>query len=426
MSRCRNLGRVQRTTRPSSGWWLLFSPAMAFALGFTTIGYYTFATYISLAGDVGSGYAIAYRGFTVLVLLMMFSGRRYIRRKLTRKLVPGILFLILYLIRMLENILLRGVVIEPGNAKALLSYLFGAILSSLILASVWRAYDPRDLQRILSFLAIVFSIGALIAINGISAADENFRLSLEKVNPISLAYVGSSFMLFYLVVAQKSKKIAIEAIVVVPILLFIALKAQSRGMMLSTAAVVVIYFLILRGTRKIVFTLIGGLLALAAIIVANPQVIDRALGSISKIGSESDLSTAMRAISFQGAYEQFLADPIFGRWVIELTTNYYPHNLYLESLMAVGIVGSLPLIVHLCFASFASLSILRLRQGSWVWTFFALLFFREAIGSGASGSIWGNVNLWITSFIVIAIWDGHKREGLRAYDSTNLDSKDSC
>ena len=124
----------------------------------------------------------------------------------------------------------------------------------------------------------------------------------------------------------------------------------------------------------------------------------------------SDRSTFLRVLSFQGAYEQFLDHPLFGRYVNEHLTYYYPHNIYLESFMAVGLLGSAPFFLHVFLALRSALLVLRLKYVSWVWTFISILFMREAMGSAASGSLWGNTGFWMTSFLVIAIWSGHRRE----------------
>jgi hypothetical protein len=396
--------KFKRITRQTYVWRLLFSPAMALALSIPTVGYYTFATYSSLMGAQSSAPAIAYRAFSLIFLLAVFISGWWHRSKLPKQALPGLLFLTIYLLRMLENVVVQNIDIPPGNNRVFLTFLAGGILPSVLLASLSSGFSNRHLRLILSFFAVVFSVGALLMISRLDATAASARLGFEKVNPIALAYVGSTFILFYLVIAQKSRRAAIEAAVVVPILLFIALQAQSRGMMLSTTAVVLIYFLLLRGDRKVAVFAVVGVFSILTYYLADPAIFQRAIGSISRIDTVNDLSTAMRALSFRGAYQQFFADPILGRWVSEQYTGYYPHNIYLESLMAVGLIGSIPFIIHIYFSCVAAISIIRLKSENWVWTFVALLFLREAIGSAASGSIWGNVNFWISSFVVISFW----------------------
>ncbi len=393
--------------RGSSLWTLPISPSMALALGFPSIGYYTFATYASLsgAGMEGSVAAIATRASALLVLgAAFFSAWRY-RTPLPARLIPGLLFVGIYLLRMLENIGLQGVSIAYGNGKAFLIFIFSSILTSLALSIIWRGLSSRDCRIIFSFMAVFFTAGALFSMDNSGM----LRLAFTKVNPISLAYVCSSFIFYYLLIAQKSWRAGIEAVIMIPFLIMIAAQAQSRGMMISSAVCLMIYIATRRGKHLFVTLGMMGLLLVMVMLTIDYHYFETALAALQRIDPVNDRSTAIRVLLFRGAFEQFLADPLFGRYVNELNTGFYPHNIYLESLMAVGFIGSIPFFLHLFFASTAAFSILWSNNTNWLWAFIALMFFREAIGAAASFSIWGIPGFWITSFLVIAIWHGRRR-----------------
>jgi len=397
--------------------WLLrvvLNPAMAFALAFPTIGYYTAQTYASLLGFQDSAPAIAFRATSIVIAVLVFVTAGRLRSKLPAQLTGGIIFLFLYFARMVENIVFQDIIILPSNEVVLLNFAFNLLLPSIVMAAMWRGIDFGKAQMILSLVAVLFAAGALLLVGRLIDTPAGARLDFEKVNPIALAYVCSTFLLYYLVAAQHSRRVSIEAALVAPVLVLVAARAQSRGMMISTAACVLLYFVLTRGGRRVVALFIGGAVALVAFITVEPRYLEVAMRALDRIGTEHDLSTSMRVISFQGALEQFLADPIIGRYVQELITGYYPHNIYLESLMAVGLTGTLLFCIHLIFATVAAIGVLRTRNIGWFWPFIALLYFREAIAGAASGSIWGNNGLWITSFMLIAMWFRQNSRGSRA------------
>ena len=381
---------------------------MAFALCLPSMGYYTFATYANLIPFDGSGPAIVIRALALVVVIIAFAQRSHHSIGLPSHVLPGVLFLVLYFLRMLENVWLQNMAIPPNTGVAFLNYTFSLALTSLLLAVLWHGYSSRDARVIFSTLAGLFIIGALLNIQGGGVSEKIMRLAFEKVNPISLAYTCSTFILYYIIIAQKSRFAAFEAIVIVPFLLFFAMQAKSRGMIISTASVIVLYFVLLRGGRRIVMLSVTGLFGIIAAYSIDWIYFENLFLALERINTSTDMSTALRVSSFRGAYEQFLSDPLLGRYVNEKNSDYYPHNIYLESLMAVGILGSTPFVLHLVFSSVASLAILRMKDVDWIWTLVALIFLREAIGSAASGSIWGNNGFWITSFMTIAMWFGRR------------------
>ena len=310
----------------------------------------------------------------------------------------------------MENAWVQQIRIPPDTTTALLIFAVGTIPAVVALMSIWHLISEADSQKIFSALALLFVSGAVLILLQTGQDLTYRRLAFEKVNPISLAYTCSSFLIFYFVVGRISKRVAIEAIVAVPILIYIAANAQSRGMMISTGTCFLIAILVQRGKARMVNIWVLAILSSIAVLAIEPAVFEKALLALQRIDAVSDRSTFLRVLSFQGAYQQFLDDPLFGRYVNEHLTNYYPHNIYLESLMAVGLLGSAPFFLHVFLALRSALLVLRLKNVSWVWTFISILFMREAMGSAASGSLWGNTGFWMTSFLVIAIWSGHRRE----------------
>lgn len=388
----------------------LTSPAMAFLVSFPTIGYYTFAAYVNVLAPEGSIGAIIVRAvcLAILVLAWLLVPRGQ-RRRFGGLLLPATIFSLFYACRLLQNMLFLDIEIQPGNVTVLLTFFVSSLIPAFLLASMERVIRDEDMIFLLSVFAILFVIGMGLNRELLMETAER-RMALDKINPIALAYVASSLMMFYLLAFARSKRLMVEALAVVPLLLLIVSLARSRGMMISTGITLLVYVLTLKGGRRI--RALIGLSAVAAVIglYVNPEYVGYAIEALNRIDADRDMSTAMRAMSFHGAWRQFLDDPFLGRYAIELSTSFYPHNIYLESLMSVGLIGTVPFAVHLAMAGRAAIGILRERDRSFTRVFVALLFIRDAIGAAASGSLWGAPGFWITSFLVIVMWYGRKRD----------------
>ena len=119
-----------------------------------------------------------------------------------------------------------------------------------------------------------------------------------------------------------------------------------------------------------------------------------------------DESTALHYLAIEGAWQQFFENPLFGRYLIELNTQFYPHNIYLEALMSVGFIGALPFYWHLGLSVRAAAGLIRMRNQITAVKVLCFLFFGNCIAAGISGSIWGAPGFWILSFALIALWYG--------------------
>lgn len=394
----------------ASAWRLVTSPSAAFILAVPTLGYYTLAAYVNVVAPDGSGGSILIRSVGVAVLLLAWLGlRRGEARSLGYLLLPAGVFFAFYAYRLAENMLYLDMVVPPGNAVVLLTFCVASVLPAYVLARSERGVRDEDMAILLSLLALLFVIGMAFNWDALTASSDR-RMALEKVNPISLAYVASSIMLFYLIAFGRSKKARIEALLIVPILLVIMALARSRGMMISTGFTLVVYVIALRGTRRIRAVLLVAAAVLAIGFWADPTYVGSVVEALSRMDVHTDMSTASRAMSFQGAWDQFLENPLLGRYAVELGSNYYPHNIYLESLMSVGLVGTVPFAIHLALASRAAWGLLREREASLSRVFIALLFIRDAVGAGASGALWGVPGFWISSVLVIAMWYGRRQD----------------
>lgn len=401
----------------------LFSASMAFVLLFPTVGYYTLATYANFIIPDGSIGGVAIRVLSTIVLCIAYA--RFSSR-MVRPVFPALtwasLFLFIYSCRLLQNVFIDDIYSDQRATLVLSIFFLSSLIPAYLLATMERGMSDREMAWVTSAFSFAFVVGIIINRDALAMTSES-RMALDKVNPIALAYVSSSFILFYFLRFTKSKWAMAESLCIVPILLVVVSLSRSRGMLISTAITLLFYVLVVKGTRRI-WTIAG--LATAAVMVLtflSPEYQSIVVKALSRINVDSDLSTAGRAAAFQGAWDQFLENPFFGRYVVERLTGFYPHNIYIEALMSVGLVGAVPFTIHVVMAFRSAIGLIRNSEGSFAGVFVSLLFVRDAVGAAASGGIWSVSGFWISSFLVVVMWRSKKVALTRsAFDARSPES----
>jgi O-antigen ligase len=110
----------------------------------------------------------------------------------------------------------------------------------------------------------------------------------------------------------------------------------------------------------------------------------------------SQESTQLRLTLFRDTLSQINISPITGSAFVELNSQQYPHNLFIESALAVGIPLSclfVALIVKGTVEAWKSLNNGRALLG--------LLFFQSLIVAMVSGALFGATMLWLTLALLL-------------------------
>ena len=130
------------------------------------------------------------------------------------------------------------------------------------------------------------------------------------------------------------------------------------------------------------------------------------IGSGSGSGGES-LSITSRMTSFRGGIEQFYSAPILGDSIIEKNTNFYPHNIMIESLMSTGLIGTFFLCVTMIYAFSCAVTICR-NNTPHLWT--VLLFVQLLIFHQFSGALWSAAALFGVMSAIVSIGNSVKMQ----------------
>jgi O-antigen ligase len=113
------------------------------------------------------------------------------------------------------------------------------------------------------------------------------------------------------------------------------------------------------------------------------------------VGSKSDQSANMRFQSYYGAFQQFSDSPFFGDISEERSTGFYPHNIFLELLMATGLFG---FVVFLIVNSLVIYMYLCHKSDDFLVVF--LLYIQYFVASLFSGSVFTNSAFWVLLFFL--------------------------
>lgn len=384
---------------------ILFSPATAFALAIC--GIYAFAGLINKIDPEGSTGSILVRLAIGLITVLSFTLLPTKLRSSTVALLPMKIFFAFYLCRLIENVYVSSIAISPGPGMIFSVFLATSAGATLLIASMDRAIRNTDLIFVMNMLCVIFLIGLYLNRDMLFASQDE-RMSLDKINPIAMGHTAFAFLIYFFLVVGKTKKLTIQSIILSPLLLLVVVFSESRGAYIAGAGSLLVYILLLKGSKRVLA--ISGALVAAMVILASSgvELIDVVIARLQTINVDVDQSTMIRSQLYAGAWRQFQEDPLFGRYAVEMQFNFYPHNIYLESLMSVGAFGSLPFAAHIILAFRSTVGIIRSGKFPLAAVLAAVIFIREAIAGLASGSLWGNSVFWVTSALTISFWYGYQ------------------
>ncbi|WP_202366271.1 O-antigen ligase family protein [Mesorhizobium sp. L-2-11] len=167
--------------------------------------------------------------------------------------------------------------------------------------------------------------------------DYTERVTLDRLNPISIGHAGlTTIIASYTLIRISRRKIAKIAIVaVVAASVFAIYLAAARGPVVALACcIVVLPMLRPKFTTMILCLLCLAVAVLALAITDITPLLDKL--HLTTIGE--DRSTTARLGSVALSWELFQQDPLFG-YGTQLPLFVYPHNMFMEILQAMGLLG---------------------------------------------------------------------------------------
>jgi len=236
---------------------------------------------------------------------------------------------------------------------------------------------------------------------------------VSVLNPITLSYFGEILALYSLALllltrANFFKKIFYSFTWLLGT--FILVLGASRGPLLTLVLIsfflVFIYFRYQRKTQLFLLKFFSATMALLGILLfwVIPKVISLDLELVRRAShlfeGKGDVSMQVRDVQWSTAWSQFLESPIIGDQFLERSTNYYPHNIYLESLMATGVIGGS---IFFIIIGYSLVKIAMQFFNRDLLIIFSLLLLTAMLANFTSGSLFGSSRLWILLAFILSI-----------------------
>lgn len=361
-----------------------------FVLALTLVGYPLSASLSEFIDVENININIVFRLIHVALSILLIS-MTSLRKNFTIDNIL-LLFFVIYTIRMLWDI---SYSLSPNIEKDFQFFIVSTLIPVIAMSGSRKWYNERACIKYTIFIGAL--AGILILINvGFSGpqagvVDLNQRASLERLNPISMAYHGLFIALAAVIFLSKYAELR-TTIFVMPVALlgvYLLVISGSRGPFVALLAGLIITGL----STKSVNVTYGIAIVISVALIAYfglPELISSRFS-----GSGQDESSLQRIDTLQLSIEQTLRHPFLGYAYIEPITDRYPHNLIAEAGMALGLAGVI--LLSWMQISMISNALIAGRNGQWFLSFLAGAMLANA---WISGSLWGSVMFFVAFWLV--------------------------
>lgn len=320
-----------------------------------------------------------------------------------------IVFFTLYTGRVLYDIFLKGIIFGD-NLFYTLSFIIGAcFLPFLAIILSARHIDIKNMWEIFYLFSFLSNLCLLIIVFFLSQKDLGSLLlgrfnEIEIINPVSISLYGEILFVFSFFNLNYNTSVLKRVLYFLGLLLglFFLLLGASRGPLISAVAIIFLFIINYHYRKKkagiFILKFVFFLSAISFLIYFISMNFEIAIFERFSIFSDSleDIQYDERVILWNGALRQFVKNPILGDSYLEASTNFFPHNIFVEVLMSTGIFGGF------VFAS-ALIFTLQIRMKSFSndndrnpQLFLKSLFYIYFISSFFSGGLFLSFELWIT------------------------------
>lgn len=327
-------------------------------------------------------------GATLLVVL--------IRKDRVHLSIPLVVLMVLYLMRLIWDLQVGRFTTVQTDMTFFLGTAAIPAMAAGIAAGHWR---DQLVARMVFYIAIAAG-GSIIFLEVIGfyavaqLTEETGRLSAEAVNPITWGQLGASLLMAVLVLWFRSGfwgrvQLALGSVIG----LWLMVIANSRSPFISLGLAVGCFLVATRRWRLAIFLVLSGL-----VIVFGGDVLDHLRGS--RLITLQDASSMGRVVVMRSAWADFMNHPFTGSGYLDSAFAAYPHNILIESGMALGIVGFILVLYLLVISSRRSFR--AIRGGD---VMLAFLFWQALALSMLSGALFGSGVLFVI-FMVLNVHYG--------------------
>ena len=344
-----------------------------------------------------------------------------------------LVFIIFYSSRMTYDVYFQDMVFKHSIVNLFLFSFGGNFIPFLAIALFAKRVDYDLLLKVTWYMLFISGILLLVLLYkifgglSIEMLAQRMALSAEEgkgnnINPITLSLYGSSLALMSLYFLLFKNEVSKSVLIFGTLLgMAILVMGASRGPQI-TFAVCLVYMLATHTFRhrKRYKSKLNFAVGIAAVLAAILYLISKIdLNQIAMYKRFADFGeglssdTSAREKTWSLSWQQFLDAPIFGdaylvRPWYGLSYGTYPHNIYLEVLMATGILGAI-----LFFPAMGALLLRRVRNVNQIGI--KVLLLAPVIASLFSGNLFFNPNLFSSIALMTAFAYINGRD-LRVYE----------
>jgi len=303
---------------------------------------------------------------------------------------------------------LPGELYTPAGQLLLLS--LGACFLPALVALQFPSDATLDLaRRWIEVLGAVAMVAILyVGLRGVLGGAILYRLATPVLNPISVGHLGVSVMIVALCGFAGAGRLARTwRTLLVVLSVGVTVATVSRGPIIAGVLAVLILAFVTRRRRglglrrlawRVGFIAVGvGAVAAAVLYLEDLGVID-ILARLTD--TFQDVASQERAQMIRGAWTQFTDHPLLGSAFVELRFMENPHNILLESMMALGVAGLGLLLVSMAASLAAASDVIRtVPRHSWV----GLIYLQYIVNGMLSGSLFTDGSFWFFGLASLAL-----------------------
>jgi O-Antigen ligase len=406
----------------------LVSKTTTWVLILSTVGYpITACTAVFLAvpsTPINTGLRMVVLGLSLISLLLGLYNKTSKTPK-NNKFIFFLGFWVIYSLRILYDVSLRGIRYDRYDAQYVYTFVFGVcfipalavlINARYIIAETLTKYlfFTTALSNILIFLLVVQTIQA----GTFDPTKVRATLNTEDgatINPILIGLYGEILSLFVLtkILLEREKK---KYHILIPLLmvgLANLVLGASRGPVLGFLVVLIIlirlHFRNVRINSAYMFRL-GVVLVLTISLSAKyiiPLFESQSFSLFQRLTEFSDSRSGagkteeVRDYLIAESWQMFLDSPIIGNQFVTKIDNYFPHNFILEVLMATGIVGAF--FFSGLFINLFNKVRLIIKNYNYHVTLLLILFLIHVVANLTSGGLFLSNEFWMVCAVISSV-----------------------
>ncbi len=296
---------------------------------------------------------------------------------------------------------LTDTVILPRELGLPVEKYYFFLLGVIVLPSLAFNFQLNTQQLNKAFL-IIGSVFFIICIYSLSVFNFEFVNGSQRlwggrvIHPITLGHIAVSNIivsLFFLSQLRRTKEFLLIGINVLLSLFTLSL-TESRGPILALLIVLFLYlFFVAKLNKKQVYWVFSIIFGFIVFLLFFTEFSNRFFYTVTKGGA--------RLEHWRIALNQFIESPIWGSSLEENVHKIYPHNIFIESFMVLGVLGGV---------IFVFLSTNYIRKGYYVLKdknnhskWISLLFVQYFTASMFSGSLITNSLVWYLGIMLMNI-----------------------